>query len=378
MHDSRGMFNPTRLTLARKRRGHTKGILAKDIDVDLRAIYAYETGEYPPAPDTFVKIQSALGFPEDFFYGDDLEEPSPDSASFRALTKMSAAQRDMALGAGAIAFHVNGWLEGKFELPKSDLPDLSHEPTPEIAADSLRRYWSIGEMPVRNMVHLLEAKGVRVFSLAIDAREVDAFSTWRDSTPFIFLNTYKSSEHSRYDAAHELGHLVLHRHSSPHGREADVQANAFAGAFLMPRASVLAHARRFPSLATLIQLKRTWITSVAALNYRLHEVGLLTDWQYRSLCIEIAKNGYRTREPNEAPHETSQILEKVLAALYQEGLSRSKIARLLSLPPSELEQLMFGLVMTGIEGGKQTSRRASQQGQPSLSLVPSSPARFRT
>jgi len=29
-----------------------------------------------------------------------------------------------------------------------------------------------------------------------------------------FLNTYKTSEHSRYDAAHELGHLTLHRHAT--------------------------------------------------------------------------------------------------------------------------------------------------------------------
>ena len=364
------MFNPARLRLARKRRGLTKSTLASKIGVDLRALYAYETHEYPPADDTFAKIQSILDFPEDFFYGDDLEEPSPDSVSFRAMTKMSAAQRDMALGAGAIAFHLNTWLESKFELPKADLPDLSREPTPEVAADSLRRYWGLGEMPIRNMIHLLEAKGVRVFSLAIDAREVDAFSTWKESTPFVFLNIHKSSEHSRYDAAHELAHLILHRHSSPHGREAESEANAFAGAFLMPRASVLAHARRFPSLTTLIQLKKIWTTSVAALNYRLHEVGFLTDWQYRSLCIEIATHGYRTKEPDEAPRETSQILGKMLAALHEDGFSRSKIARALSLPTHELEQLMFGLVMTGVEGGKRGSNKTPELKRANLSLVP--------
>src|ERR1700686_4327100 len=111
------MFNPTRLTLARKRRGHTKSSLAEKLGVDLRAIYAYESGEYPPAEDTFRKIQLVVDFPESFFAGGDLEEPSPDTASFRAMTKMLAGQRDMALGAGAIAFHVNGWLETKFEFP---------------------------------------------------------------------------------------------------------------------------------------------------------------------------------------------------------------------------------------------------------------------
>jgi hypothetical protein len=57
-----------------------------------------------------------------------------------------------------------------------------------------------------------------VFSLALDAAEVDAFSMWRQSTPYVFLNTKKSAEHGRFDAAHELGHLVLHRHGSPRVR----------------------------------------------------------------------------------------------------------------------------------------------------------------
>ena len=194
--NSEGMFNPARLTLARKRRGLTKTGLAEEISVELRSVTAFEAGEYPPSGETLSRIQTTLNFPMDFFYGDDLDEPTPDVASFRAMSKMTASQRDMALGEGAIALYLNRWLESKFELPQSDLQDLSREPSPEAAADSLRRYWGIGELPIRNMIHLLEFKGVRVFSLSIAAREVDAFSMWKETTPFIFLNTQKSSEHA--------------------------------------------------------------------------------------------------------------------------------------------------------------------------------------
>ena len=363
------MVNPTRLTLARKRAGRTKSALANDIGVDLRTISAYEAGEYAPAEDAFRKLQSVLDFPEEFFYGDDLEEPTHDTVSFRAMSKMTASKRDMALSAGALAFHLNTWLESQFELPGPDLPDLSREPTPEVAADSLRRYWGVGELPIRNMIHLLEAKGVRVFSLAVDAREVDAFSTWKGQTPFVFLNVHKSAEHNRFDAAHELGHLTLHRHAAPHGREAETQANAFAGAFLMPRRSVLSYTRRFPTLSDLIEWKNIWITSVAALNYRLHEVGLLSEWNYRSLCIQIAQHGYRTTEPNEAPRETSQVLPKVLAALHKDGIGRAKLARTLCISKLKLEHLIFGLVMTGIDGGRFGSPATPQQVKPSLALV---------
>jgi len=343
--------NPTRLALARKRRGCKKTKLAELSKVDLRAISAFEAGEYPPAEETLARIASVLGFPIEFFCGDDLDEPSLDSGSFRSMSKMTAAQRDMALSQAALGLHFMGWLEDRFELPPPDLPDLSREPNPEAAAESLRRAWSLGALSIRNMIHLLEAKGVRVLSLAVDAREVDAFSMWKGARPFVFLNTYKSTEPSRFDAAHELGHLVLHKHGPPQGREAEKQANTFASAFLMPRGSVLANTVKFPSYLTLVRLKKVWTTSVSALNYRLHDLGVISDWQYRGICIEIAKRGRET-EPVEAPRETSLILPRVLASLYEEGISRAEIARALNLPLTELEQLLFGLAMTGIDGGR--------------------------
>jgi Zn-dependent peptidase ImmA (M78 family) len=265
----------------------------------------------------------------------------------------------MALSQAALGLQFMGWIEDRFELPKTDLPDLSREPNPEAAAESLRRAWGLGALSIRNMIHLLEAKGVRVLSLAVDAREVDAFSMWKGARPFVFLNTYKSTEHSRFDAAHELGHLVLHKHGPPQGREAEKQANAFASAFLMPRGSVLANVPRFPTYSTLVQLKKVWTTSVSALSYRLHELSVISDWQYRGLCIEIAKRG-RNTEPDESPRETSLILPRVLAALYEDGFSRARIAHALCLTASELEQLIFGLAMTGIEGGRQQSSGQSR------------------
>lgn len=367
LNDGLESFNPSRLTLVRERKGLSKSELAQLIDVDLRTVVAYESGEWCPPPDALHRLERALGFPASFFTGDDLEKPRPDVASFRALSKLKPTRRDMALAMGAIALYLNSWLESKFELPKADLPDLSRERSPAEAASIIRQIWGLGELPIRNMVHLLEAKGIRVFSLAIDTREVDAFSMWREDTPFVFLNNQKSSERSRYDAAHELGHLLLHHHGSPQGREAEREADIFAGAFLMPRASVIARSPRLASVDELIRLKRIWAVSVATLNYRLHEVKMMTDWQYRTLCVQIARRGYRTYEPDEAPRETSQVLQVMFGELYEEGLSRAAIARTLHLPQSELEQLMFGLTMTSIEGNRKTEPNPKHR--PTLSLV---------
>ena len=112
--------------------------------------------------------------------------------------------------------------------------------------------------------------------------------------PMMFLNMQKSAERSRFDAAHELGHLLLHRHALLEStRRAEVEANMFASAFLMPRADTLAHAPKFVTIPNLISGKKRWLVSVAALNHRFHRLKVTNAWQYRHLSSEIAARGFR-------------------------------------------------------------------------------------
>jgi Zn-dependent peptidase ImmA (M78 family)/DNA-binding XRE family transcriptional regulator len=345
-----GMFSAARFEVARKRRGLTKSELAGQIGVDLRAVTAYERGEYEPSVDTLTQIAGVLDFPIGWFSGGDLHQPLPQTASFRSQARMAAGHRDAALASGALAFLLNDWLDSRFTLPVPDLADLREE-EPEPAAITLRQHWGLGERPIKNVVHLLESKGVRVFSMAEDTTEVDAFSLWRETTPFVFLNTMKSAERSRFDAAHELGHLVLHRHADPKGKEVEHQANSFASAFLMPRGSILGHVPVLPSLNALIKLKKNWIVSVAALAYRLHQLAALTDWHYRSLCIEMGQRGYRTNEPDEAPREMSLVFPQLFKALREDKVTRADISGELQINVEELDKLVFGLMLVVLDGG---------------------------
>jgi Zn-dependent peptidase ImmA (M78 family) len=318
--------------------------------VDLKSVSAYEAGRTVPRDDVLQRIMERTGFPVDFFFGDDLEEPNPETVSFRSMRSMTARQRDMAVGQGTIANLVCSYIEERFELPKADIPDLSFAKTPEEASEALRQYWGIGNLPIPNLIHLLELKGVRIFSLSIDAREVDAFSTWQGQRPMVFLNTYKTSERSRMDAAHELAHLALHRHAFSRAKNVEAEAKAFASAFLMPKASMIAMGVRSPSFQQLVTLKKKWKVAVAALNYRLYEVDMMSEHHYRTNWIEVAKWG-RDKEPNEIPRENSQILPKAFSVLHDEGMSRADVARELRIPRSELEELMFGLTFTSVDGG---------------------------
>lgn len=344
------MFTPSRLSLARRRRKLTKTALAGALSCDVKTIIRWEDGEIPPSPDNLTLLSKVLRFPLEFFSGADIDEPQTDAVSFRGLSAMPARDRDAALAAAALAFQLSDWVDKLFTLPAPDLLDFKEGAHPEAAARSLRQKWGIGERPVSNMVRLMEAKGVRVFSLAENTRAVDAFSLWRRETPYIFLNTMKTSERSRFDAAHELGHLVLHKHGGPQGRSAEEQANQFASAFLMPEAQIRAILPRVATLNQIVEAKKMWGVSVAALNHRLHRLGASSEWQYRRFCIQIMER-YHQSEPYSRPREYSSLWAKVLGSLKAERITKHRIAEILALPAEEIENLLFRLTnMQSIDG----------------------------
>lgn len=339
------MFSPNRLKLARKRRKFTAKQLAELAGVSAVTLSRIEKGLNEPSHETVLALASALSYPEQFLFGDDIDELGVEAVSFRSLTSMTARERDAALAAGSVAYHFCDWIERRFNLPTPDLPDIEHEKDPSTAARLVRDAWGLGEKPIPNMIKLLESKGVRVFSLAEETKRVDAFSVWRNDVPYIFLNTFKSSERSRFDAAHELGHLILHRHGGPkQDRFVEKEADGFASSFLMPRADVTSRIHFVNSLDPLISAKKRWGVSLAALIYRLHKLDILSDWQNRMFNIQMNKRGYRTKEPEPMEMEVSSVWRQVFEELWSERLTRSHISAQLSIPEEELESLVFGLL----------------------------------
>src|ERR1700733_9663952 len=112
-------FNPTRLVLARKRRGLSKAALARETKISVRSLGYYEStaSRIVPSEDHLSALSHCLGFPVEFFFGDDVEEIVCDAVSFRSLSALSASERDAALAAGTLAKMLSGWIEERFELP---------------------------------------------------------------------------------------------------------------------------------------------------------------------------------------------------------------------------------------------------------------------
>jgi len=348
-NQSSELFTGDRLRIARQRRSLTKKRLAELLSVTPRTVSGWEADEYPPEHDNLANIIDVLSFPASFYFRDESAHTSHDAVSFRSLSRTTAKQRDAVLAMCDIAKDLAKWLDHSFELPSVDIPDLFEE-IPDFAATLLRQRWGIGNKPVKHFISLLESKGVKIFALPENCREIDACSFWSDSTPFILLNTEMSGERIRFDLAHELGHLVLHKHGAPMGREAEQEANLFASEFLMPEDGIRVNRPKVWSIQALMKRKKPWGVSISALAYRAHQLGYISEWHFKSLNIEMRRRGYKDREPEGMPKEQSKVLEVVLAQLRNRGLGVPFIANQNGLPQSEIQGLFFGLAKVVYDG----------------------------
>jgi Zn-dependent peptidase ImmA (M78 family)/DNA-binding XRE family transcriptional regulator len=357
------MFSASRLTLARKRRSVPLAELSTQVGVSVQSLSNYENGRQEPSPRVIENLASSLKFSAAFFSAPDIDLLQMGDVSFRSRSKLPARKRDVALSVGRLAIEFHSWVDERFNLPKPDLPTLN-KPDPETAADIVRARWGLGNAPISNMVHLLEAHGVRVFSVAPEVSEVDAFSCFYEGVPFVYLNNMKTAVRGRFDAAHELGHLVLHGQGCDLVKTtAEQEANDFASAFLMPRSSILAHMPPSALIDQIIYGKRIWNVSALALTYRMHDIGMLSDWHYRTTCMDLGERGYRNGEPEDAIRETSQLLDKVFRLLRKKGISRADIAAELHIGTDDINDFIFGLAMTAVDGRREdVVRRGASTG----------------
>jgi Zn-dependent peptidase ImmA (M78 family) len=224
--------------------------------------------------------------------------------------------------------------------------DQPQDLIPAVAAESLRSVWGLHQAPIRRLLPFLEKKGLRVFSLPVDDRQVDAFSFWQEDRPFVFLNTGKSAERIRFDLAHELGHLLMHRGLNTQlSRRFEQQAQDFASTLLMPADALYAQVIGRPQLEDIFALRRYWKVSAVAMVYRLWELSIISEWHYRTWMIELSQRGYRRSEPGGMHPESSRLFKQLFGLMREDGWSLRRIASELSIPEDELDSMVFGLAL---------------------------------
>ena len=343
------LFDRTRLRLARQLAGKRKVDLARDISVTPGAITHYESGLSKPSAAVVARLSLVLGVPPSFFISDGrpLRDVEPSRAFFRSLRSTRQIEREAAEAFAAVAWEVAGILERHVRLPNVDIP---LRPTPSSAAEQyieqiareVRREWSIPEGPIAHVVRLLETHGAIVVRRATGTTRVDAFSQWIGQRPVVVLTADKGdAARSRFDAAHELGHLVMHPDPEPGNAVLERQAHAFAAAFLMPRETILPHLPRRVDWTELQSMKATWGVSMAAILYRAHTLGSLSDSAYRRAMASMSKWGWRRAEPASlgTPEEPT-LLRSALQLAEETGFDSEALADEMALPISRIAEIV--------------------------------------
>ncbi len=350
-------FLPVRLTEAREGRGLTQTALAAATGLKVQSISHYEQGRQSPSGEALSMIAQIVHLPESFFVKPkpllSYREPNYRSRSSAIKLARLRAERKMEWQKEIYCYLTDLVDFPTLNLPHFNLPDTLEEITSsriEEIADESRRFWGLGASPIENLVFLLENNGVMVARLNLEAESLDAFSQWDEELgrPFVVLAADKASAaRSRFDAAHELGHLILHKSfDEEYARETDSyrlmeeQAHRFASAFLLPERSFVNEIWA-PTLNAFSSLKKYWKVSIATMIMRCSQLGLLTDDQTKRMWINLSRKGWRVEEPFDrtvAPEEP-RLLRNTFQMLVEEGYDRLFILRQLAFGASDVEDI---------------------------------------
>lgn len=351
---------PRRVRAARELRGLTQQAAVRRMErpITAAALSQIESGKVRPSVDTMRELAHALDVPVGFFTAHWPDVGSDDSSLvtyFRDLRATSARERRRAAALVLLLSDLVAALELHVRVPDVRIPqhDLASDDPDEIeaAAEAVRAAWDLGTEPVPHVVRELERHGVIVARLTIGHQSVDAFSA-RLSRPIVLLTEDKSNYvRSRFDAAHELGHLVMHQGVKPGDRVVEAQAHEFASSFLLPKAVAVRHLPiRLDAVGwtRLAELKRRWGISMAALLYRARRLHILTPEAYRNAMKYMSAKGWRSTEPGDremGQPEAPLLLERALKALEVEsGQNLEEFVRAANLPLQDILQLIDAAV----------------------------------
>lgn len=349
-----------RIKLARRKSGLSLRDLAAEMEhrVTAQAIGKYERGEDIPSSGVMAALAKAMQVSVSYLM--DVHGIVLSGVEFRTKANTTASDR------AAVETEVLEWIErylqiehvleldsAEWQPPLTPPRRLKEKGDAETLAKDVRVVWKLGTDPIPNMTELLEEKGLKVLMVPLPNR-VSGFTCLvgraegKTDLPVIVINNQFPLERRRLTLAHELAHRLIDTHSLS-DKEEEKAATLFAGAFLMPQEHLLREVggqRRALGYKELIDLKRLYRVSGAALLMRLRQIGVISDATLTYAFQTVART-WRAREEHELELEAIRgQLERPLRftrlcyrALAEDFVSVNKAAELLrvSLPTVEAE-----------------------------------------
>lgn len=339
-----------RLQRARKAAGLSLRDLGEQLGLTHAAIKKYEDEQATPSSTTLLKLARALNVRTEYFFRP--ETFALDGIEYRKRSSLSKKRL------GAIEHEVLDQIERRIELeslfpappivpfaPVDGLParigDLAQI---EDAAETVRKAWDLGYDPIPDLIDVLETHGTRVFMIDANADpKFDGLAASVNLMPIVVVGSNWPGDRQRFTLAHELGHLILTGRLAPEINE-EMACNRFAGAFLIPRPSVLqelgAH-RSYIEPKELALLKEEFGLSMAGILYRARDLGIVIPAWHTEQAKRFRIKGWHLTEPGKPyPAEKAHLFEQlVFHALAEDYIGESKAAELMQLSLTAFQAL---------------------------------------
>lgn len=337
-------LNGEKLRIARHLAGYSTTDLAKELGVSKQSLSQYENGA-ELKPEVYFKILTILNCEKDF-----LEIPLKDqliikNTFFRASANANAAERRYQETKTTILGQLYAFLSKYLNFPKLNLPSFDESMTIEDKALELRKFWNLGDKPILNMIKCLENNGIIVSTFnssnTEEKNKIDGYTqqfTVVNNNELVNLfcvvveNDKRSLSRKNFSLAHELGHIILHRHDDYMEKTKleqaviEKEANDFAAAFLMPRDRFLEDLKYVRNLDSFVNLKHKWYVSIGAMMIRAKELKHITEQEYLRLIKNYSYRQYRLQEPLDDVFTTyrPQLFKQSFELLFKNGYSLEK------------------------------------------------------
>ena len=376
-------FLPDRLSQVLAARRISQVQLATMVGVTPPTVSKWRSGQQTPEPETLSRLASVVNVASEWFTRPVIEKTS--TPLFRSNASAHAGARAMLEARLDWAHELSLVLEEFVDFPEVKLPDRGFTDPIEIdsgdieaAAQECRELWRLGSGPMPDVALALENAGIILVREETGIAQIEGLSAWSPllKRPIVLLASDKDNGfRSRFDAAHELGHLVLHKRISivtdpRKHKELERQAHRFAGAFLLPAESFSTEVRLPVTLDSLLLLKQRWGVSVAAIIMRLEALEIITEDDKLSLFKRrSARWGVKTEPGDDARlPEKPRLLKRTVELLLNSNIMpRENISRHIGLSNRDIEMLA-GLPEQFLDGSAEVFELSKLKSRPKRSI----------
>ncbi len=354
---------PMNIKRLRKLRGFRQLDVAKRAGLSRSAYLNIENGKSEPKSSTLFNISRAMEVDiQELFY-----QPKVfNSLRFRigkTHTKKDENTREYEIGKFSRWLDQYNFLEAelksKFNFKLSGIQGGG----PCQTAESVRKRLKLDEkLPIFDICNLLEESGIKIYLYKSRLKKSFGMSLGeKDGGPIIAVNVSSVTiERQIFTAAHELGHLILHKDSfrseilEENDRE-EMEADEFASYFLMPQGGFQrkwAETSGLPWLERVLHMKRIYKVSYRTVLRRLIDMRIVDNSIFMKFASQYKKNFNRDLKDHYEPdalEEPDALLKTdfmadrlnrlVREAYEKEIITMSKAAEILQIPLLKMREI---------------------------------------